>query len=116
MKASQIDESKITQDTLNEIAGLYLAADTEQLPFSTGDLLFDRAGAWYGDSMFLAPRRRFSTAAAASQAVFAYLFAEFVPGDSPRLGGTSHYLNGAWMHFCEFLFIYFSGYHSFPFF
>jgi hypothetical protein len=41
VKASQIDESKITQGTLDEIVGLYLAADAEQLPFSTGDFLFD---------------------------------------------------------------------------
>ena len=104
VKASQIDESKITQDTLNEIAGLYLAANTEQLPFSTGDFLFDRAEAWYGDSMFLAPRRRFSAAAAESQPVFVYLFTEFVPGDPPWLGGTLHYPNGASIRCCESLF------------
>jgi hypothetical protein len=90
VRASQIDESKVTQDTLDEIASLYLATNAEQLPFSTGDFLFDSAAAWYGDSMFLAPRRRFSAAAAESQAVFVYYFTEFVPGDSPRLGGTTH--------------------------
>ena len=63
-------------------------ADTEQLPFSTGDSLFDRAVAWYGDGMFLAPRRRFTATAAEFQPVFTYLFTEFVPGDSSRLGGT----------------------------
>lgn len=87
MKASNIDESKITHDTLNEILHAY-PANTEQLAFSTGDSLFDRATAWYGDSMFLAPRRRFTAAAAKLQPVFAYFFTEFVPGDSPKLGGT----------------------------
>ncbi|KAN0113404.1 Alpha/Beta hydrolase fold [Russula decolorans] len=87
VKASNIDESKITQDTLDEIVHAY-PANTEQLSFSTGDSLFDRAAAWYGDSMFLAPRRRFTAAAAKLQPVFTYFFTEFVPGDSPALGGT----------------------------
>jgi hypothetical protein len=89
VKASQIDESKVTQGTLDEIVRLY-PANTEQLPFSSGDSLFDRAAAWYGDSMFLAPRRRFTAALAAAkcQPIFTYLFTEFVPGDTPRLGGT----------------------------
>jgi hypothetical protein len=87
VKASTIDESKITQDTLDEIVHAY-PANTEQLSFSTGDSLFDRAAAWYGDSMFLAPRRRFTAAAAKLQPVFTYFFTEFVPGDSPELGGT----------------------------
>ena len=87
VKASKIDESNITQDTLDEIAHVY-PANTEQLSFSTGDSLFDRAAAWYGDSMFLAPRRRFTAAAAKLQPVFTYFFTEFVPGDSPELGGT----------------------------
>lgn len=81
-----IDESKITQDTLDEIMHAY-PANTEQLSFSTGDSLFDRAAAWYGDSMFLAPQRRFIAAAAKLQPVFTYFFKEFVPGDSPELGG-----------------------------
>jgi hypothetical protein len=85
VKASVIDESKITQDTLDEIVHAY-PANTEQLSFSTGDSLFDRAAAWYGDSMFLAPRRRFIAAAAKLQPVFTYFFKEFVPGDSPELG------------------------------
>jgi hypothetical protein len=87
VKASTIDESKITQDTLDEIVHTY-PANTEQLSFSTGDSLFDRASAWYGDSMFLAPRRRLTAAAAKLQPVFTYFFTEFVPGDSPELGGT----------------------------
>lgn len=87
VKASQIDASKIVQDTLDEIVRAY-PANTEQLPFSTGDSLFDRAAAWYGDSMYLAPRRRFTAAAAKLQPVFTYFFTEFVPGDSPKLGGT----------------------------
>jgi hypothetical protein len=86
VRASQIDESKITQDILNDILELY-PANTKQLPFSTGDSLFDRAAAWSGDSMFLSARRRFTAAAAKHQPVFSYLFTEFVPGDSPKLGG-----------------------------
>ncbi|KAH9068501.1 alpha/beta-hydrolase [Lactarius deliciosus] len=85
VRASQIDESKITQDTLDDILELY-PADIKQLPFSTGDSLFDRAAAWYGDNMFLSARRRFTAAAATRQPVFSYLFTEFVPDDSPKLG------------------------------
>ncbi|KAI9463333.1 alpha/beta-hydrolase [Lactarius psammicola] len=85
VRASQIDESKITQDTLNDILELY-PANTKQLPFSTGDSLFDRAAAWYGDNMFLSARRRFTDAAAKRQPVFSYLFTEFVPDDPPKLG------------------------------
>jgi hypothetical protein len=87
VKASQIDESKVVQDTLDEIVRAY-PANTEQMPFSTGDSLFDRTAAWYGDSMFLAARRHFTAAAAELQPVFAYYFTEFVPGDSLKLGGT----------------------------
>ena len=87
VKASQIDESKITQDTLDEIVQAY-PANTEQMRFSTGDSLFDRAATWYCDNMFLAPRRRFTAVAAKLQPVFTYFFTEFVPGDSPKLGGT----------------------------
>ncbi|KAF8273340.1 alpha/beta-hydrolase [Lactarius quietus] len=85
VRASQIDESKITQDVLNDILELY-PTNTKQLPFSTGDSLFDRAAAWYGDNMFLSARRRFTFAAAKQQTVYSYLFTEFFPGDSPELG------------------------------
>ncbi|KAI0303618.1 alpha/beta-hydrolase [Multifurca ochricompacta] len=88
VRASQIDESKITQDTLEEILGYY-PANTKQLLFSTGDSLFDRAAAWYGDSMFLATRRRFTAAAARVQPVFTYFFTEFIPDDSPKLGAQA---------------------------
>jgi carboxylesterase type B len=85
VRASQIDESKVTQDVLDDILELY-PANTQQLPFSTGDSLFDRAAAWYGDNMFLSARRRFTASAEKRQPVFSYLFKEFVPGDSPELG------------------------------
>ncbi|KAN0132918.1 alpha/beta-hydrolase [Lactarius tabidus] len=85
VRASQIDESKVTQDVLDDILELY-PANTQQLPFSTGDSLFDRAAAWYGDNMFLSARRRFTSSAEKRQPVFSYLFKEFVPGDSPELG------------------------------
>lgn len=87
MRASLIDGSKVDQDTLNEIVLAY-PANTEQLPFSTGDSLFDRAAAWYGDIMYLAPRRYLTAAAAKLQPVFTYFFTEFVPGDSTKLGGA----------------------------
>jgi len=85
VRATQIDESKITQDVLNDILEFY-PANTKQLPFSTGDSLFDRAAAWYGDNMFLAARRLFAVAAAKQQPVFSYLFTEFLSGNSPQLG------------------------------
>ena len=86
IKASQIDESKITERTLDDIVNFY-PANTTQLQFTTGDSLFDRAAAWYADSMFLASRRRFTAAAAKLQPVYTYYFTEFIPGDSPKLGG-----------------------------
>ena len=86
VRASQIDGSKVTQDVLDDILEFY-PANTQQLPFSTGDSLFDRAAAWYGDNMFLSAGRRFTASAEKRQPVFSYLFKEFVPGDSPELGG-----------------------------
>jgi hypothetical protein len=86
VKASQINPSMITEDTLDDIVKLY-PANTRQLRFFTGDSLFDRAAAWYADSMYLAPRRRFTAAAANMQPVFTYFFDEFIPGDSLKLGG-----------------------------
>jgi hypothetical protein len=80
VKASLIDESKVVQDTLDEIVSAY-PANTEQVPFSTGDTLFDRAAAWYCDCMFLAPRRHFTAAAAELQPVFT-----ISSRDSPELG------------------------------
>jgi hypothetical protein len=73
-------------------------ANTKQLPFSTGDSLFDRAAAWYGDNMFLSARRRFTVAAARRQPVFSYLFTEFLSGDSPKLGGKRIFVH----HECSF--------------
>jgi hypothetical protein len=86
IKASQIDEPKITEGTLGDIVKLY-PANTRQLRFSTGDSLFDRAAAWYADNMYLAPRRRFTAAAAKLRPVFVYVFEEFIHGDSPKLSG-----------------------------
>ena len=55
-----LDNSTLTSDTLDRIDELYPANDTSlDAPFNTGDSLFDRASAFYGDNMFLAPRRRF---------------------------------------------------------
>ncbi|KAI0067181.1 alpha/beta-hydrolase [Artomyces pyxidatus] len=85
VKASVIDQTKITGDVLDNIHSLY-PANTPTLPFSTGDSLFDRASAWYGDNMFLAARRRFVASAAKFQPVFSYHFREFIPGNSPTFG------------------------------
>ncbi|KAI0053477.1 alpha/beta-hydrolase [Auriscalpium vulgare] len=85
VKDSVIDQTKITSDVLARIHTLY-PANTESLPFSTGDSLFDRASAWYGDNMFLAARRRFVQKAAASAPVFAYHFREFIPGNNATFG------------------------------
>ncbi|KAI0267680.1 alpha/beta-hydrolase [Gloeopeniophorella convolvens] len=78
IKATQIDESKITQDVLNDLVAFY-PANTEQVPFSTGDSLFDRGATWYTDNMFLSARRRFTDSAAKHQSVWTYFFTEFFP-------------------------------------
>ncbi|TFY65781.1 hypothetical protein EVG20_g5307 [Dentipellis fragilis] len=83
-----IDASPVTSDVLGTIVDLYRANDsTLSAPFNTGDSLFDRGAAWYGDNMFLSARRRFFDVAAPLQPMFAYFFTEFIPGNDPRLGG-----------------------------
>ena len=84
-----VDDSPVTTDLLDAIVALYPANDSSLgAPFNTGDSLFDRGSAWYGDNMFLSSRRRFSEAAAPLQPAFAYFFSEFIPGNSPFLGGS----------------------------
>ncbi|KZV69381.1 alpha/beta-hydrolase [Peniophora sp. CONT] len=85
VRASVIDPSKITSDVLTRIHQLY-PASPPSLPHSTGDELFDRAAAWYGDNMFLAARRRFVDSASKKTDVFAYHFRELIPGNDPSLG------------------------------
>ncbi|VDB95966.1 unnamed protein product [Peniophora sp. CBMAI 1063] len=85
VKGSAIDSSKITSDVLSRIHQLY-PASPPSLPHATGDELFDRAAAWYGDNMFLAARRRFVDAAIKKQNVWAYQFRELIPGNDPSLG------------------------------
>ncbi|KAH9989463.1 Alpha/Beta hydrolase protein [Russula vinacea] len=68
VKASQIDGSKVVQDTLDEIVHAY-PANTEQVPSAQA-------------TPSLTGRRL----AAKLQPVFSYFFTEFVPGDSPKLG------------------------------
>lgn len=85
-----IDPSTVTQKTLDTIKKLWPANDTSLGgPFNTGDSLFDRAEAWYGDNMYLAPRRLFFEAAASHQPLFGYYFKEFISGNDPVLG-VSH--------------------------
>ncbi|KIK53320.1 hypothetical protein GYMLUDRAFT_265047 [Collybiopsis luxurians FD-317 M1] len=82
-----IDNSTITQDVYDEILSMWPANDPLLGgPFHTGDSLFDRAEAWYGNEMFVAPRRLFFENAAELQNVFAYWFKEFIPGNNVTLG------------------------------
>ncbi|TFY55647.1 hypothetical protein EVG20_g9245 [Dentipellis fragilis] len=84
--AGLIDTSRVTPDVLNEITQLYPANDTIGAPYNTGDSLFDRGSAYYGENSYLAPRRRLFQAAAGKQDLWAYYFTEFLPGESKRLG------------------------------
>ncbi|KAK7044085.1 hypothetical protein VNI00_007801 [Paramarasmius palmivorus] len=82
-----INNSTITDDVVDRIITMWPANDPSLgAPFNTGDSLFDRAEAWYGDEMFLAPRRLFFQKGSPSQPMFAYRFAEFIPGNNPVLG------------------------------
>ncbi|KAJ7284514.1 Alpha/Beta hydrolase protein [Mycena rebaudengoi] len=84
-----IDNSTLTKDVVDRTLAFYAANDpTLGAPFNTGDSLFDRVAAWYTDSMFLSPRRRFMEHAAPLQPTFAYYFREFIPGNDPALGVT----------------------------
>ncbi|EJD00170.1 alpha/beta-hydrolase [Fomitiporia mediterranea MF3/22] len=85
-----LDNRTLTPDVLNRIHELYPANDPENdAPFNTGDSLYDRGSAWYGDNMFLAPRRFFFDRAASLQPLYAYHFREFIPGNNPTFG-VSH--------------------------
>jgi len=85
-----LDNTTLTSDVLNRIHQLYPANDSSLgAPFNTGDSLFDRSAAWYGDNMFLAPRRFFFDRTADKMPMFAYHFREFLPGD-PVVDGVSH--------------------------
>ncbi|KIK53319.1 hypothetical protein GYMLUDRAFT_88392 [Collybiopsis luxurians FD-317 M1] len=82
-----IDNSTITQDLYDDILRMWPANDPSfGGPFHTGDSLFDRAEAWYGDEMFVAPRRLFFDNAAELQNIFGYWFKEFIPGNNVTLG------------------------------
>ncbi|KAK7044084.1 hypothetical protein VNI00_007800 [Paramarasmius palmivorus] len=82
-----INNSTITDDVVDRIIAMWPANDPSLgAPFNTGDSLFDRAEAWYGDEMFLAPRRLFFQKGSPLQPMFAYRFAEFIPGNDPALG------------------------------
>ncbi|EIM91451.1 alpha/beta-hydrolase [Stereum hirsutum FP-91666 SS1] len=90
VRASVIDQTLITSDVLDQFHKFYPANDpSEGAPFNTGDSLFDRAAAWYGDFMFLSARRRFLDVAASLQPTFVYHFREFIPGNNVTLG-VSH--------------------------
>jgi len=85
-----LDNTTLTSDVLDKIHQLYPANDsTLDAPFNSGDSLFDRSAAWYGDNMFLASRRFFFNRAADKMPMFAYHFREFLPGD-PLIDGVSH--------------------------
>ncbi|KAF7349958.1 Alpha/beta-hydrolase [Mycena venus] len=82
-----LDNTTLTQATLNQINVFYPANDSSlDAPFNTGNSLFDRAAAFYGDNFFQAARRRLFDAAADLQPLFGYHFTEFVPGNNPTFG------------------------------
>lgn len=84
-----LDNRTLSRDVLDKFHQLYPANDPHlDAPFNTGDSLFDRGAAWYGDNMFLAPRRRFFDKGADLQPLYAYYFAEFIPGENITFGGT----------------------------
>jgi hypothetical protein len=86
-----LDNTTLTQATLNQINVFYPANDSSlDAPFNTGNSLFDRAAAFYGDNFFQAARRRLFDAAADLQPLFGYHFTEFVPGNNPTFGGVFH--------------------------
>ena len=84
-----LDSSTLSQDVLDRINSFYPANDSSlDAPFNTGDSLFDRAAAFYGDNMFHAARRLFFDKAADTQPLFGYHFTEFIPGNNVTLGGA----------------------------
>lgn len=89
IRALLIDPSTVTNSTLETIDALYPTNDTSLGgPFHTGDVLFDRAEAWYTDNMYLSARRLLFNKAAPLQPLFGYFFTEFIPGNNPSLGGS----------------------------
>ncbi|KZS94245.1 alpha/beta-hydrolase [Sistotremastrum niveocremeum HHB9708] len=85
-----LDNTTLTKDVLDRIHTLYPANDPSLgAPFNTGDSLFDRGSTWYGDNMFLAPRRFFFDTAANLMPMYAYHFREFLPGENP-VDGVAH--------------------------
>ncbi|KZT39972.1 alpha/beta-hydrolase [Sistotremastrum suecicum HHB10207 ss-3] len=85
-----LDNTTLTKDVLDRIHTLYPADDPSLgAPFNTGDSLFDRGSTWYGDNMFLAPRRFFFDRAANLMPMYAYHFREFLPGENP-VDGVAH--------------------------
>ncbi|KAG6877443.1 hypothetical protein C0993_007251 [Termitomyces sp. T159_Od127] len=87
IQALLIDNSTVTEPTFERLFELFPTSTTREIPFATGNELFDRGEAWYGDEMFVAPRRLFFEHAAPVQDVYAYRFAEFIPGNNITLGG-----------------------------
>ncbi|KAI0029856.1 alpha/beta-hydrolase [Vararia minispora EC-137] len=82
-----IDTSRVTNRTLAALRGVYPANDSALgAPFNTGDSLFDRGSAFYGDNAYTAPRRRFMTKATTLQPTWGYLFAELLPGANKTTG------------------------------
>ncbi|KAG6809939.1 hypothetical protein H0H92_014005 [Tricholoma furcatifolium] len=83
-----IDDSKLTDPVLTELANLFPdnLAFEEMIPFETGNEIFDRGAYWYGAQMFLGPRRLLFGAAADKQAIFGYHFTEFIPGNNITFG------------------------------
>lgn len=82
-----IDNSTLSSATLEHIRALYPASDMRLGgPYHTGDSLFDRAAAWYGDEMYLGARRLFFDNAIGRQPLYAYHYQESIPGRDAYLG------------------------------
>ncbi|KAI0317629.1 alpha/beta-hydrolase [Amylostereum chailletii] len=85
--ASLIDTTQVTPDVLAKLHAVYPENDTSLgAPFNTGDSLFDRGSAFYGDDAYTASRRRFLGSASGLQKTWGYFFKEFLPGGNPGLG------------------------------
>ena len=90
--AQLIETDKVTEDIFDALHKVYPQNDTSLgAPYNTGDSLFDRGSAFYGDYSYTASRRRFFTEATKFQPTWAYMFAELLPGSDPTLGGESYF-------------------------
>ncbi|TFL04158.1 Alpha/Beta hydrolase protein [Pterulicium gracile] len=90
IRSALVDATLLTPETISTIHHLYPANDTTLGGrFNTGDSLFDRAAAWYTDTMFPGPRRMlWEQAAERGQRVWGFYYQELSGNDRTR--GISH--------------------------